>query len=99
MENLLDVLRGAGVRSLLDIRENPVSMYRPELCRSNLKQLVEQHGLHYLHLPQLGVPRDIRVKAIETGSRDVIWKWYDQFVVRPFLSRNIDWLLMEQTIQ
>ena len=86
---ILDTLIGRGVRTLADIRQNAVSMYRPELSRTNLRSAVEARGLHYLHLPELGVPRDIRAKSITSGSRDVIWSWYDEFVARPYASRNL----------
>jgi uncharacterized protein (DUF488 family) len=91
IEELLDILIAARVRSLVDIRQNPVSMYRPELSKNNLKRHVESRGLLYFHLPQLGVPRDVRAKAIDTGTRDVIWDWYDQHVVEPNLGQNLHW--------
>jgi uncharacterized protein (DUF488 family) len=84
-EEILALLKEHGVQTLVDIRQNPVSMYRPELSKNNLAKLLENNGLSYVHLPQLGVPRDIRAKAIETGSRDVIWSWYDENVITPFL--------------
>src|SRR5262245_17076311 len=74
---IIDALKKHGVRTLIDIRHNPVSMYRPELSKNNLANLLHENGISYVHVPQLGVPRDIRAKAIETGSRNVIWKWYD----------------------
>lgn len=89
LDELLQTLTSVGVRTVLDIRQNPVSMYRPELSKSNLQRAVEEAGLKYVHLPDLGVPRDIRAKAIETGSRDVIWAWYDEYVVEPYLGRNL----------
>jgi uncharacterized protein (DUF488 family) len=61
-------------------------MYRPELSKSNLAQLLDDNGICYAHLPTLGVPRDIRAKAIETGTRDVIWNWYDENVVSSFVN-------------
>jgi uncharacterized protein (DUF488 family) len=79
----------AGVRCLIDIRQFPVSMYRPELSKNNLQEHLENNGIHYLHCPDLGVPRDIRAKAIETGTRDVIWEWYDAIVVEPFIGNNL----------
>lgn len=91
IEELLDALVAANVRSLVDIRQNPVSMYRPELSKGNLKRHIESRGLLYYHCPQLGVPRDIRAKAIDTGTRDVIWEWYDQHVVEPHFGRNLHW--------
>jgi len=88
-EEIIATLKASGVRTLVDIRQNPVSMYRPELSKSNLAQLLDDNGLHYAHFPQLGVPRDIRAKAIETGSRSVIWEWYDRHVITSFLGRNL----------
>lgn len=88
-DELLDTLRSNGVRTLLDVRQIPVSMYRPDLSKGNLRQLAEAHGMEYAHMPELGVPRDIRAKAIETGSRDVIWEWYDEYVVEPYFRMNL----------
>ena len=84
-EELLDLLKQHGVRTLVDIRQNAVSMYRPELSKGNLAQLLDDNNIHYAHLPKLGVPRDIRARAIETGTRDVIWSWYDENVVPSFV--------------
>jgi uncharacterized protein (DUF488 family) len=86
---ILDALVEAGVRTLIDIRQNPVSMYRPDLSKTNLEGLIAKRGIDYVHAPELGVPRDIRAKAISTGSRDVIWDWYQEYVVRPYLGQNL----------
>jgi uncharacterized protein (DUF488 family) len=91
LAEILDLLVAHGVRTLVDIRQNPVSMYRPEVAKRNLKRLVEQRGLHYAHVPELGVPRDIRAKAIETGNREIIWEWYDEQVVKPYIQKNLHW--------
>jgi hypothetical protein len=80
-EDLLALLKQYSVRTVIDVRQYPISMYRPELSKGNLAQLLEQNDICYAHIPELGVPRDIRAKAIETGSRDVIWDWYDTNVV------------------
>jgi uncharacterized protein (DUF488 family) len=85
-EDIMAILKQHGVRTLVDVRQNPISMYRPELSKRNLAQLLEDNGMCYVHLPQLGVPRDIRAKAIKTGSRDVIWTWYDANVIAPLLN-------------
>lgn len=90
---LLDALVNAGVRTLVDVRQHAVSMYRPDLSKVNLARLVEGRGLRYLHIPELGVPRDIRAKAIDTGSRDVIWEWYDEHVVPQYVGKNLHWFL------
>src|SRR6185503_10922744 len=56
-EEILDLLKQYGIRTLVDIRQNPVSMYRPELSKSNLSRLLEQNDFCYAHVPELGVPR------------------------------------------
>jgi len=89
INEILDLLVGNNVRTLVDIRQNPVSMYRPELSKKNLLRAVEDRGLSYVHWPELGVPRDIRVKAVATGTRDVIWDWYDEYVVDRYFGRNL----------
>ncbi|HZQ92453.1 MAG TPA: DUF488 domain-containing protein [Terriglobales bacterium] len=90
---IIEALKSFGVRTLIDIRQNPVSMYRPELSKRNIATLLEEHGIAYVHLPQLGVPRDIRAKAIEAGTRDVIWEWYDDNVVESFFGRNLHFFI------
>ena len=85
-DEIIAALKQHGVRTLVDIRQNPVSMYRPELSKTNLAKILEDNGMCYVHLPQFGVPRDIRAKAIETGTREVIWAWYDANVIASFLN-------------
>lgn len=80
------------VCTLVDIRYNPVSMYRPELSKNNFASLLSEHGIGYVHCPELGVPRDIRAKAIETGTRDVIWDWYDK-IIGAILRGNLHFFL------
>ena len=89
LDEFLDSLESNGVQTLVDIRQYPVSMYRPEMSKSNLMRAVEGRGMTYAHFPQLGVPRDIRAKAIETGTRDTIWEWYDQHIVAQYVRRNL----------
>ncbi|MEK6281229.1 MAG: DUF488 domain-containing protein [Acidobacteriota bacterium] len=86
---ILELLVSHGVRTLMDIRQNPVSMYRPELSKNNLRRAVEDQGMLYSHLPELGVPRDIRAKAIATGTREVIWEWYDDQIVSSYIGSNL----------
>jgi uncharacterized protein (DUF488 family) len=88
-KDLFDALLGAGVQCVLDIRYNPVSMYRPELSKSNLQRDLNKEGIAYFHLREWGVPRDVRARAIETGSRETIWQWYSESVIGPHFQRNL----------
>jgi uncharacterized protein (DUF488 family) len=88
-KELFDALLGAGVQCVVDIRYNPVSMYRPELSKSNLQRALESAGIEYFHLREWGVPRDIRARAVESGTRETIWRWYDEWVIGPHFRRNL----------
>jgi uncharacterized protein (DUF488 family) len=88
-KELFDALLGAGVQCVLDIRYNPVSMYRPELSKNNLQQALGRKGLAYFHLREWGVPRSVRAKAAQTGTRETIWQWYDECVIGPHFRRNL----------
>ncbi len=80
----LTAILDAGVKCLVDVRANPVSMYKPDFSKSNLERHLAKSGVAYLHLPDLGVPRDIRSKAVESGDRSDIWRWYDANVAGTF---------------
>jgi uncharacterized protein (DUF488 family) len=84
IEQFISALKDVGVSCLVDVRANPVSMYKPDFSKSNLERHLAQNRIAYLHLPELGVPRDIRGKAMATGDRGEIWRWYDEHVVSEF---------------
>jgi uncharacterized protein (DUF488 family) len=92
-DDLLSTLKGAGVQTILDIRFTPLSMYRPELSKVNFQRRVEQEGLIYIHRPELGVPKDIRAKAMNCGTRKPIWDWYEDAVVQRHFGYNLHWFL------
>ena len=86
---VIALLQSANVSTLLDIRYSPVSMYKPEFSKSNLQRSVEEAGIWYSHVREWGVPRDIRARAIEHGTREPIWEWYDCSVVDAYFGRNL----------
>lgn len=88
LTSFLQALVAAGVMTLIDVRQNPVSMYKPDFSKRNLEAASHAAGLNYIHLPSLGVPRDVRGFAIEAGNRAPIWEWYDEHVAGQF-RRNL----------
>ena len=84
-------LTQARVETLLDIRFTPVSMYKPAFSRKNLETALSAAGIDYLHMPDLGVPSEVRKQAAQSGRRSDIWAWYDEYVVSRFAEGNLDW--------
>jgi uncharacterized protein (DUF488 family) len=93
LAEIVEILKRAEVRSLLDIRHSPVSMYRPEVSKSNLQRTIEQAGMDYVHLREWGVPRMVRAHAVEEGTRETIWDWYGASIVDRYFDRNLHWFL------
>ena len=89
LEDILDTLSQYRVRTLIDVRTNAVSMYRPEFSKRNLEAALTDRGIDYDHRPQFGIPRDIRAMAVNAGTRDVLWEWYDRYVSEIYIGTNL----------
>jgi uncharacterized protein (DUF488 family) len=89
IEQFRDALIAAGVVTLVDIRYNPVSMYKPDFSKANLRRHLEDAGVRYIHFPELGIPRDIRSLAIDKPDRSDLWTWYDRYVAEPYVGHNL----------
>jgi uncharacterized protein (DUF488 family) len=59
VDDLIDVLATAGVEVLVDVRLTPLSR-KPGLSKHRLAARLHHAGIAYIHLPQLGNPRDNR---------------------------------------
>lgn len=77
LEQFLEILRLAGVQTVADVRADPVSQYRPEFSKRNLQTALTANGIHYVHYPELGVPREIRLKLRQSSNQDWFYEWYD----------------------
>lgn len=88
MEQFLQLLKIKYIKTLVDVRKNPKSMFKPEFNEENLRKVLKKNGIAYIHYPQLGVPEDIRRKLGETGDYDWFFKWYDENVLSEL--ENID---------
>ncbi len=91
IEGFVGALLDAGVVTLVDIRFNPVSQFKPAFSRRNLTRALAAAGIEYVHMRELGVPSEIRRRAKATGCVDDIWRWYDDHVLLRFVSRNLNW--------
>ena len=89
IDEFVTMLRSARVATLIDVRHTPASMYNPDFSKKNLSRYLEAKGIDYLHLPHLGVPRDIRARAAKAQDRDVIWNWYDSNVAERHFTENL----------
>ena len=78
IDHFVEILQAAGVSTLVDIRHNPVSPYKPDFSRANLKAHLENEGIDYIGRPKWGVPSEVRDTK---ETRDAVWHWYDDNVL------------------
>ncbi len=60
LKGVLGILTGAGVATLLDVRDRPTSR-RPGFSKRQLAAAIEDSGMRYVHLKALGTPPEGRL--------------------------------------
>jgi len=90
IHEFINIVKEAGIVTLIDIRFLPVSRFKPEFSKNNLKRSLETNGIIYIHRPEWGVPRDVRAFSIGKKTRDDIWNWYDTYVLPNVIKKNLD---------
>jgi uncharacterized protein (DUF488 family) len=78
-ETFLANLQAAGVLSLLDIRQNPVSR-KKGFSKKALEAFLQQHGIAYLHFPALGVPKPLRDRLKTGWNRQEYFKAFQTYL-------------------
>ena len=89
IEQFLELLKKAKIRTLVDARKNPISQYKLDFNKEKFEETLRKHDIDYVHYPELGVPSEIRRKLGETGDYNWFFKQYDENVI-PRLDEEID---------
>ena len=61
IETYIDRLEQEGVRTVVDVRELPLSR-KKGFSKNSLRDALAQKGIDYVHAPPLGCPKDVRDK-------------------------------------
>lgn len=68
-EELLELLKANQVTMLVDVRSIPRSRTNPQFNKETLSESLPEHGIHYVHLTELGGLRHTR-----RDSHNTIWQ-------------------------
>jgi hypothetical protein len=71
----LNRLISNNVKALIDVRKNPLSM-KYGFSKSKLKYYVENAGLKYFHIPELGIPTEMRKSLKEPDDYQLLFQYY-----------------------
>ncbi len=80
LEELVELLAGAGVALVADVRTAPGSRRLPHFGRVALAAELPRHGIEYLHLPELGGLRRPRPDSPNTGWRNPSFRGYADYM-------------------
>ena len=69
IEEIISLLRGAGVVSLVDVRPAPGSRRNPAVARTELERSLPESGIGYRWEKRLG-----GFRKVPAGSPDVVWR-------------------------
>ena len=79
LEEFANRLKDFGVETLVDVRDIPLSR-KKGFSKSPLSQYLQEVGIEYVHLKQLGSPKDLREKVKEDGDYKYFYKEYSDYI-------------------
>ena len=81
LDELVALLRSAGVSILADIRTIPRSRRNPQFERDKLRAALRSRRIRYIHLPALGGLRHARPDSPNTGWRNASFRGYADYML------------------
>lgn len=90
---LVDLLRGAKVELLVDVRRFPGSRRHPQFGRESLRATLAAAGIRYEHEEELGGRRLPRPDSPNGGLRDEAFRGYADHTLTPAFRRAAERLL------
>jgi len=83
------MLDAHSLRQLVDVRTIPKSLRNPQFGQDQLAVSLEQHGIHYVHLPGLGGLRHARKDSLNTGWKNASFRGYADYMQTAAFRENL----------
>lgn len=80
IDAFLNMLVWNNVAALVDVRKNPISM-KYGFSKTKLASYVQLAGLSYFHIPELGVPSDLRKELNSVASYQSLFEYYSTAIL------------------
>ncbi len=95
VEALIDLLRAADVRRVIDLRTIPRSRHNPQFDRATFPDSLAAHGIGYRHAPELGGLRRPARDSANGGWRNASFRGFADYMQTPTFDRAIRDLVEE----
>ncbi len=83
IEEFIPMLWMHEITCLVDVRTMPRSRHNPQFNKDALPQVLEQAGIRYLHMPELGGLRRAKPDSVNTGWRNSGFRGYADYMQTP----------------
>jgi uncharacterized protein (DUF488 family) len=93
IEQFIALLEEHGIERLVDVRTVPRSRYNPQFNRDTLPAALEQAGIAYTHIQELGGLRHARKDSPNTGWRNESFRGFADYMLTPGFDQALDELL------
>ena len=88
-EEFVQLLLARGVAQIADVRTIPRSRRHPHFSTGTLNELLTDHGVRYLHLPDLGGLRRARQDSPNLAWRQAGFRGYADFMMTVQFERGL----------
>jgi uncharacterized protein (DUF488 family) len=93
-EAFIELLRGAGIRDVVDIRSYPGSRHNPQFGKEEMESWVPEAGLSYTWMPDLGGRRKPLPGSQHVALRHPSFRAYADHMETPEFVAGVDDLLL-----
>jgi len=96
LDELIGLLREHEIGRLADIRRYPGSRRYPHFSRESLAASLPQHGIEYVHIPELGGRRKAATDSPNTAWRNEQFRGYADYMATREFAEALDALLASE---
>jgi uncharacterized protein (DUF488 family) len=90
IEEFVGLLTAHSIRLVADVRQFPGSRRYPQFNRETLEQSLADHGIKYLHIPELGGRRRAKKDSVNTAWRNAAFRGYADYMERKSFAAGIE---------
>ena len=93
VQDFVALLKAHRIESLVDVRQFPGSRRYPHFGKEQLAKTLEQAGIEYHHLPELGGRRQARADSLNSAWRNEAFRGYADYMETASFANGIARLL------
>jgi uncharacterized protein (DUF488 family) len=79
IDGFISQLQGSGINTLIDVRDIPLSR-KKGFSKTPLSERLKENNIEYIHLKELGSPKNLREKVKSDGDYEYFFNEYLEYI-------------------